>query len=64
MPSVNIGLVATDDPVANELLPDIRDKIADLDVDNTQFSTLLMKLSNERAKSFKVEWLSFTVRPL
>jgi hypothetical protein len=64
VPSVNIGLVATDDPVANELLPDIRDKIANLDVDNTQFSTLLMKLSQERAKSFKVEWLNDELLPM
>ena len=55
MPSVNTGLVATDDPLSNELLPDIRDKIAMLDPDTTQFTTMLMKLHEERAQSFKVE---------
>lgn len=64
MPSVNTGLVATDDPLANELLPDIREKITMLDPDNTQFTTLLMKLSEERAQSFKVEWLNDELLPM
>jgi hypothetical protein len=63
MPSVNTGLVATDDPLSNELLPDIRDKIAMLDPDTTQFTTMLMKLPEERAQSFKVEWLNDELLP-
>jgi hypothetical protein len=64
MPSVNTGLVATDDPLSNELLPDIRDKIAMLDPQTSQFTTMLMKLPEERAESFKVEWLNDELLPM
>ena len=55
--SINTGLVDTADPVSNELKIDMREKIAMLDPDVSQFSTMLMKLPQERAKSFKVEYL-------
>jgi hypothetical protein len=60
----NTGLVGTADPLQNELKIDMRDKIAMLDED-TQFTTMLMhpKLRTERAKSFKVEWLSDQLLP-
>jgi hypothetical protein len=56
--SVASGLVDTADPTSNQLKIDMREKIAELDKDTTQFSTMLMKLPEERAKSFKVEWLN------
>ena len=61
----NTGLVGTADPLANQLKIDMRDKIAMLDED-TQFTTMLMhpKLQTERAKSFKVEWLSDQYLPV
>lgn len=61
--SVNSGLVDTADPVANELKVDMRDAIRMLDVDNSQFTTMLMRLPEERATSFKVEWLEDQLLP-
>ena len=61
--SINTGLVDTADPVSNELKIDMREKIAMLDPDVSQFSTMLMKLPQERAKSFKVEWLNDQLLP-
>lgn len=52
---MNEGLVDTADPLSNELKIDMRDTITMLDPDTSQFSTILMKLPKERAKSFKVE---------
>ena len=49
------GLIDTADPVAAELKVDMRDQLAMLDPDVSQFTTMLMKLPEERAKSFKVE---------
>jgi hypothetical protein len=63
MPTINSGLVDTADPVSAELKVDMREKIADLDPDTAQFSTMLMKLPQERAKSFKVEWLNDELIP-
>lgn len=61
--TVNSGLVATDDPLAASLGVDMREKITNLDTDNTQFSTMLMRLPTERAKSFKVEWMDDQLLP-
>jgi hypothetical protein len=61
--TVNSGLVATDDPLAASLGVDMREKITNLDTDNTQFSTMLMRLPSERAKSFKVEWMDDQLLP-
>ena len=36
----------------------MREQITMLEPDQTQFTTMLMKLSTEKAKSFKVEWLT------
>ena len=54
--TINSGLVDTADPLSNELKIDMREKIADLDPDTSQFTTMLMKLPSERANSFKVEY--------
>jgi hypothetical protein len=57
------GLADTADPLANELKVDMRDKLAMLDPDVSQFNVILQKLSEERAKSFKVEWLEDLLVP-
>jgi hypothetical protein len=62
--TINSGLVATDDPLANELKVDMREKIAMLDPDTSQFTTMLMKLPQERANSFKTEWMNDELMPL
>lgn len=64
MPTINTGLVDTADPQSAELKVDMREKIALLDPDTSQFTTMLMKLPQERAKSFKVEWLNDELMPL
>jgi hypothetical protein len=61
--TVNSGLVATDDPLAASLGVDMREKITNLDTDTTQFSTMLMRLPTERAKSFKIEWMDDQLLP-
>ena len=61
--TVNSGLVDSEDPLSDERKVDMREKIAMLDQDTTQFSTLLMKLPQERAKSFKVEWMNDELMP-
>ena len=55
--TINSGLVDTADPLSNELKIDMREKIADLDPDTSQLASMLMKLPQERAQSFKVEWM-------
>ena len=47
----------TKDPLSNELKVSMRDTIALLDVDDSQFTTMLMdsRLRKEKATSFKEE---------
>jgi len=54
--TINSGLVATDDPLAADLKVSMADKVAYLDSDTSQFTTMLMKLPVATAKSFKEEW--------
>lgn len=53
------GNINTTQPLAAELKVDMREAIAMLDVDTTQFMTMMMhpKFGTERATSFKVEWI-------
>ena len=55
--TVDSGAQATDDPLANDLKVSMETKVANQDVDNTQFSTLLMRMGSSEAKSFKEEWM-------
>jgi hypothetical protein len=55
--SIDSGLVATDDPLANDLAVSMDEQVGMLDKDVSQFTTMLMKLSPGTAKSFKEEWL-------
>lgn len=57
------GVVTTAGPTSNQLKIDMRDAIAMLDPEETQFTTLLMKLPEDKAKSFKVEWLDDQLLP-
>ncbi len=51
------GVSATDDPLANDLVVQMDRQVGNEDVDNTQFTTMMMKLPSSTAKSFKEEWL-------
>jgi hypothetical protein len=55
--TVDSGLQATDDPLSNDLAVSMENAVANADKDTSQFSTMLMKLSPQTAKSFKEEWL-------
>lgn len=61
--SVASGVVTTAGPTSNQLKIDMRDEIAMLDPEEAQFTTMLMKLPEEKAKSFKVEWLDDQLLP-
>jgi hypothetical protein len=54
--TTNRDLVATDDPLAVDLAISMEEQVAPLDRDTTQFTSMLMKLPVETAKSFKEEW--------
>lgn len=54
--TTNRDLVATDDPLSNDLAVSMADQVARLDRDTSQFTSMLMKLDVETAKSFKEEW--------
>lgn len=59
------GVNYTSSPLSNELKVDMRDKIAMLDPDTSQFTTMLMHpdVEKERANSFKVEWMTDQLLP-
>lgn len=59
MPSINAGLVDDSDILANERVVDMDNVIKFLDEDNSQFTTMLMKVASKEAFSSKVEWLRF-----
>jgi hypothetical protein len=61
--TINSGMVATDDPLSNDLAVSMSEKVAMLDVDNTQFTTRLMKLPEQTASSFKEEWMDDQLLP-
>lgn len=54
--SVNRDLVAVADEPSADLVVSMDDRIAMLDADTSQFSTMLMKLPVATAKSFKEQW--------
>jgi len=57
------GLASTASPVSNELKVDMHKKVAMLDPETSQFSTMLMKLPSNKANSFKTEWLEDLLLP-
>ena len=61
--SVIRGSVTTADPVSDELVVDMRNEFAELDPDDSQFTTLLQKLGTRAAVREKIEWLEDQLRP-
>lgn len=61
--SMATGLVDTATVTSNEQKIDMSEKIMLLDPDTSQFTTMLMKLGSEDARSYKVEWLEDQLRP-
>lgn len=55
--TVNRDLVSTADPLAADLVPSMDSQVAELDRDTTQFTSMLMKLPVDTAKSFKEQWM-------
>jgi len=54
--TINTGVVTTKDPLQNDLAISMESQVAKLDVDTSQFSTMLMQLPVKVAKSYKEEW--------
>lgn len=54
--TVDSGAQATDDPLSNDLAVSMDSQVANQDVDTSQFSTMLMRMPVEQARSFKEEW--------
>lgn len=61
--TIDSGAVATDDPLSNDLRVSMDEKVANQDVDTSQFATMLMKMPVEQASSFKEEWLEDVFLP-
>lgn len=61
--TVDTGLVDTSDSFSDEMKLDVSDLIADLDVDESQFTTMLMKLPSRPARATKVTWLEDSFYP-
>lgn len=61
--TIGSGLQATDDPLSNDLAVSMDSQVANADVNMSQFSTMLMKLSPSVASSFKEEWLEDALLP-
>lgn len=60
---IDSGLVATDDPLAADLAVSMDEQVGMLDKDNSQFTTMLMKMEPATASSFKEEWLEDQLLP-
>lgn len=61
--TIATGLVDTATVTSNEQKIDMSEKIMLLDPDSSQFTTMLMQLGSEDARSYKVEWLEDQLRP-
>jgi hypothetical protein len=61
--TVDRDLNATDDPLAIDLAVSMAEQVAALDTDTTQFTTMLMRLPEKTAASFKEEWLQDVFLP-
>ena len=55
--TVDSGAQATDDPLSNDLAVAMDEQVANQDVDTSQFSTMVMRMPVEQARSFKEEWM-------
>jgi hypothetical protein len=61
--TINSGLVDDSDILSNERVIDMSEIIGQLEVDDTQFTTALMKVRSKKAFSSKVEWLEDRLFP-
>jgi len=61
--SILTGSVTTADPVSDEQVVDMKNEFAELDPDDSQFTTLLVKLGTRQAVREKIEWLEDQLRP-
>src|SRR5579862_6805935 len=57
------GSVTTADPLPDEQVVDMRNEFYELDPDDSQFTTLLVKLGTREAVREKIEWLEDQLRP-
>jgi hypothetical protein len=57
------GNITTSDPVADEQVVDMRNEFYELDPDDSQFTTLLVKLGTRAAVREKISWLEDQLRP-
>jgi hypothetical protein len=55
--TIDSGLQDTSTPLAADLAVSMDSKVANQDVDTTQFATMLMKMDPKTASSFKEEWM-------
>jgi len=61
--TIDSGLQDTSTPLAVDLAVSMESQVANQDVDNSQFSTMLMKLDPKTASSFKEEWMEDVFLP-
>jgi hypothetical protein len=57
------GSITTSDPVSDEQVVDMRNEFYELDPDDSQFTSLLVKLGTRSAVREKIEWLEDQLRP-
>ena len=57
------GSITTADPLSDEQVVDMRNEFYELDPDDSQFTTLLVKLGTREAVREKIEWLEDQIRP-
>jgi hypothetical protein len=57
------GSITTADPVSDEQVVDMRNEFYELDPDDSQFTSLLVKLGTRSAVREKIEWLEDQLRP-
>lgn len=63
MATVLQGSITTADPLSDEQVVDMANEFAELDPDDSQFTTLLVKLGTRQAVREKIEWLEDQLRP-
>src|SRR5690348_150880 len=63
MATVLQGSITTADPLSDEQVVDMKNEFAELDPDDSQFTTLLVKLGTRQAVREKIEWLEDQLRP-
>lgn len=61
--SVNTGVVTTASPTTSTDIRDVSDAVAYLDVDNTQFTTMTVRMPQEPTGHWKKEWVEDQLLP-